>query len=314
MHPTYLLCIILGAAATLAAPTSPRNNLTELQESESSSLSSHAIPGGIVDEVHPAPNPSDIVLPPIEKVFAMMAMTSTSTTSTQPASPSTTTLSTTHQSATAEILHLGPGLVVSPTIARIEIAPTTSSSANTDPLHEAPTLTHKFIFVSVVLLSMMAVILAVYAVSYQRTQMRMHAFNLAMEDAPVFAKGGGEKEMEKGRNSVVHITRNFPGSKFSVTSSDYPISARASSACESESDDTSSDADDDEVDLESYERGGRGLMDPAHFFALRASSMASSRRHSRGGSAPSFGIPRFDARREQSRRSRSVASVSEEWR
>jgi hypothetical protein len=154
--------------------------------------------------------------------------------------------------------------------------------------------------VSVVILSMIALVLAVYAFSYHR-----HLKSMKMEEDYTLPE---PEEKEKGRCSVVHITRNFPRSKFSVTSSDYPITTRSSS-CESESD-CSSDTDSESYRHSSY---GRGLMDPAHFFALRASSMASSHRHSRNGSAPVFGVPRFDAWREQSRRSRSVSGRREEW-
>ncbi|KAJ7686660.1 hypothetical protein B0H17DRAFT_1136751 [Mycena rosella] len=252
--------------------------------------------GRIIDELHPAPN-TDIVLPPLAEVFAIMATAS----SHQPPGPSATpTLSATN------IIHLGPGPVLLPTTDRIENSPTPSSPSSSSEAHrEAPTLAHRFIFASVVVLSMITLILAIYAVSYHRHQLRLNRFNVA-EERRVFPE-----EKEKGRSSVVHITRDFPRSKFSVTSSDYPISARDRSSSSTESD--SSSEEDSDSDRESY-GSERGLMDPAHFFALRASSMAASRRHSRGESAPVFGIPRFDARREQSRRSRSVSGPrEEEW-
>ncbi|KAJ7126141.1 hypothetical protein C8R44DRAFT_781121 [Mycena epipterygia] len=287
MRHTCFLYIIFAAVSTLAAPSTSRHDLIK----RSTDLSSHTA-NGIIDEVHPATNAgSDVVLPPVAEVFAMMA-----TASSNPSPlPSTTTLS-----ATTDTVHLGPGLASSPTIERIEILPTTSSTEKADSPHEAPTVAHKFIFVSVVLLSMISLILTIYAFSYHRHQMRINRFSLG--ESRTFCE-----EKEKGRSSVVHITRNFPRSKFSVTSSDYPLSDRSSSSCESDS----SSEEDSESDNETYERG---LMDPAHFFALRSSSMASSRRHSRGGSAPVFGVPRFDGRREQSRRSRSVSGPrEEEW-
>ncbi|KAJ7485369.1 hypothetical protein FB451DRAFT_1168643 [Mycena latifolia] len=283
MRHALSLCIILGAVSTLAAPiTTKRQDFTN--------LSSHTAN----DQIPPATN-MDIVLPPVAKVFAIMATAS----SQQPPSSSTTTLSATNA------IHLGPGLAVSPTLERIEISPSPSSSPeSSDPHHEAPTLAHRFIFASVVILSMVALILAIYAFSYHHHQLRVNRSNEG--ESLVFPE-----EKEKGRSSVVNITRDFPRSKFSVTSSDYPVSVRPSSTSSSESD--SSADEDSESDAESY-GSERGLMDPAHFFALRASSMASPQRHSRGESAPVFGIPRFDVRREQSRRSRSVSGPrEEEW-
>jgi len=286
MVHTYFLYILLAAASALAAPTTRRDGFIRRQDS--TDLSSD-IGSGIIDEAPPAT--PDVVLPPIAEVFAIMAAASSSQ------SPS----SSTSPSATADVIHLGPGLASSPTIERIEISPTVSSSQHTDPPHDNAPLAHKFIFVSVVILSMIAVVLAVYAFSYHRRRRQEKRMQMGVDcQLP--------EEKEKGRCSVVDISRNFPRSKFSVTSSDYPISARTSS-CESESDCTS-DADSASYRDSSY---GRGLMNPALFFSLRASSMASSHRHSRNGSAPVFGIPRFDARREQSRRSRSVSGGREEW-
>ncbi|KAJ6588858.1 hypothetical protein B0H19DRAFT_1101512 [Mycena capillaripes] len=285
MVHTYLLYTILAAASALATPTTRRDGFIGRQDSIG--LSSHT-GSRIIDEAHPAMS-TDIVLPPVAEVFAIMA----TATSSHPLSSSSTTLS-----ATANFIHLGPGLASSPTtVERIEIAPTISSSENTNPPHDGSPLARKFIFVSVVILSMIAFVLALYAFSYYRYQKRTK-----MEESPALPE-----EKEKGRCSVVDITRHFPRSKFSVTSSDYPVSA-LSSSCESESD-CSSDTDSASY-RDSYERG---LMNPAHFFALRASSMASAHRHSRNGSAPVLGVPRFDAWREQSRRSRSVSGQGEEW-
>jgi len=285
MVHTYFLYILLAAASALAAPTTRRDGFIRRQDS--TDLSSD-IGSGIIDEAPPAT--PDVVLPPIAEVFAIMAAAYA-----QPPSSSTS------PSATADVIHLGPGLASSPTIERIEISPTVSSSQHTDPPHDNAPLAHKFIFVSVVILSMIAIVLAVYAFSYHRRHRQEKRMQMGVDCQP-------PEEKEKGRCSVVDISRNFPRSKFSVTSSDYPISTRSSS-CESESD-CSSEADSASYRDSSY---GRGLMNPALFFSLRASSMASSHRHSRNGSAPVFGVPRFDARREQSRRSRSVLGGREEW-
>ncbi|KAJ6595760.1 hypothetical protein DFH09DRAFT_1135538 [Mycena vulgaris] len=282
MRPSLFLSVILGAVSTLAAPIT-------IKRQDSTNMSSHTANGFSDHEVRPATN-ADVMLPPVAEVFAIMATAS----SHQPPSPSTTTLSATN------VIHLGPGLAASPTIEHIEISPTTSSSERTDPPREAPMLAHKLIFASVVVLSMITLILAIYAFSYHRHQLRTNRFNMG-------ESRGFPEEKEKGRSSVVHITREFPRSKFSVTSSDYPLSARSSSSYES---DSSSD-EDSHSDMENY-GSARGLMDPAHFFTMRASSMAAPRRHSRGESAPVFGIPRFDVRREQSRRSRSVSGPREE--
>ncbi|KAJ7728426.1 hypothetical protein DFH07DRAFT_969859 [Mycena maculata] len=293
MHPTHILCIILGAASTLAAPLAKRDGLERQARQD---LSSHT-ETGIIDEALPGPANADIVLPPVAEVLAIMA----TVTSIQLSSPSTTTLSAT------DVIHLGPGLVApTPTIDHIEQISPTMSSASGRADYEPPTVAHKFLFVSIVVLSMMALILTIYAFSYHRHQLRMNALKRATPH--MFP---AEKEKEKGRSSVVDITRNFPGSKFSVTSSDYPVSTRFS---ESTNESQSSFAS---VDLSEGDSDGseRGLMNPGHFFALRAASMASSHcRHSRGGSAPVFGIPRYDVRREQSRRSRSVSRPrEEEW-
>ncbi|KAJ7512677.1 hypothetical protein B0H11DRAFT_1946856 [Mycena galericulata] len=287
MHPIYLLYIILPAVSTFATPIAQRDGLKRIN------LSSHT--GTIVQArpEHPRAN-ADIALPPVAEVFAIMDSAS----SIQPPSSSTTTLS-----ATTDVIHLGPGLVdATPTIYHVGISPTTSSFENTDAPHDAHPLLHKFLFLSVVVLSMIALILAIYAFSYHRHQLRTKKVKMA-----VACGIPAEKEKEMGRSSVVHITPNFPRSKFSVTSSDYPVSTRFSaSTSDSESSAEGTDSDSD------TEGSDRGLMNPAHFFALRASSMA-SRRHSRGGSSPVFGIPRYDGRREYSRRSRSMSGPTEGW-
>jgi hypothetical protein len=322
MRHTITLFIILGAVSTLAAPIT-------IKPQDSTNLSSYTA-NAVIDEAHP-PSNADIVLVPVTEVFAIMAShqsPSSSSTITLSASTGVPGLAVSPKMEHTEILpsasshpvstptwsptiHLGPGLVVSPTNERIEILPTTSPSERTDPPHEAPTVAHKLIFASVVILSMVTLILAIYAFSYHRHQLRMS--KLKMLESSVFPEAK-EKEKERGRFSVVNITRNFPRSKFSVTSSDYPRSARTSHVCESV---TSSEGDSEDAESEHESYGGRerGLMDPAHFFALRASSMAINayRRHSRGESAPVFGVPRYDARREQSRRSRSVSGPREEW-
>ncbi|KAJ7666258.1 hypothetical protein DFH06DRAFT_270828 [Mycena polygramma] len=285
----YLLYGLLAAASALAAPITgrdgPRQDSTRLSSPTGS---------GIVDEA-PRATPTDIVLPPVAEVFSIMAA----------ATQSPTTLSAT---PTADVMHLGPGLASSPTtVEHIEIAPTISPSGNTNPPHDDVPVAHKFIFVSVVILSMVSFVLAMYSVSYYRSHQLVK-----MEECPALPE-----EKEKGRCSVVDITRHFPRSKFSVTSSDYPVSTRSSS-CESESESESEselafDGTSDTDSANNRDSYGRGLMNPAHFFALRASSMATSHRHSRNGSAPVFGVLRFDVRREQSRRSRSVSGRREGW-
>ncbi|KAJ7266963.1 hypothetical protein B0H12DRAFT_1098970 [Mycena haematopus] len=280
----YSLYIILAAASALAAPIAQR---------DSQDLSSHT-GNEIIDNTTPA----NLVLPPVDAVFAMMAAGSAS-------SPSA---SSTFPSATTDVLHLGPGPV--------ETSPTgiVSPSEHHGLPSDGNLLTHRFIFASVAILSMVAVVLAVYACSYHSSRRYEQRMNMVQSPAPI-----DEKEDLKGRCSIVDISRNFPRSKFSVTSSDYPISARAPS-CDSESEsesetDSSSNADSTDYRNSTNSNGsyGRGLMNPALFFALRSSSMAASRRHSRNGSAPVFGVPRFDAGREQSRRSRSVSNSRQEW-
>ncbi|KAJ6473529.1 hypothetical protein C8R47DRAFT_1221336 [Mycena vitilis] len=284
----YLLHGLLAAASVLAAPVPERDG----RRQDSLRMSSPT-GGGIADEA-PHATPTDIVLPPVAEVFSILAA------ATQPLSSSTLSATTTVPS-----IHLGPGLAFSPTtVEHIEIAPTISPSGNTNPPHDGVPVAHKFIFVSVVILSMVSFVLAVYSVSYYRSHQPVK-----MKECPALPE-----EKEKGRCSVVDITRHFPRSKFSVTSSDYPVSTRSSS-CESESESESELASESTSDTDSAsprDSYGRGLMN-AHFFALRASSMASSHHHSRNGSAPVFGVPRFDVRREQSRRSRSVSGRREGW-
>lgn len=168
-------------------------------------------------------------------------------------------------------------------------------------------------FFMIVVLTMITLVIGVYTFSSYRHKRRMAMLKMATTTtraSPV------ENDNEKGRGcSIVHITRDFPRSKFSVTSSDYPISTRLSaSTAESElselpivSDGDSDSSESEESDADN-EAANRGLMNPAHFFNLRAASMAARHRHARGDSAPVFGI----SRREQSRRSRSVSGPREE--
>ncbi|KAJ7185574.1 hypothetical protein C8R46DRAFT_1288535 [Mycena filopes] len=315
----HILHLLLAATAVLAAPI-PRR---DAQRSTNLDLSSHTgseNETGILDDAPAAPVYN---LPPPDVVFKIMAehqaeSSSSSTTSTPSATP------TTHP------IHLGPGIWLAPSpspTSADRTEPTVSSSPDS---HEAPpALVHKFLFVSIVILSMIALVLTLYACSYHRHRRSLNSRvpldEKALKDKKALGeKREHEKEKKKSRTtSVVNITRNFPRSKFSVTSSDYALSlARANrlssaSSSSSESDSASStsssgsDCDTDES-LESYERSA---MDSARFFALRASSTSSvGHRHSRIGSEPAFGIPRFDSRRA-GRRSRSVSGPreSEEW-
>ncbi|KAJ7634800.1 hypothetical protein FB45DRAFT_909887 [Roridomyces roridus] len=279
MQPT-LICTILFAASVLAAPIAQRQ--VDQTDSLLADLSSHA---GAIDPPPPAPANMDIVLPPVTEVLALMA---------QPAkSPATSTAAMT--SATAHTIRLGPGIVLpTATVDHIDIRPS-ASATDTNNVHPS-----EHIFSMIVVLAILAVIITIYTFSYCRHQKRMKKMATAGAVA-------SENETEKGRCSVVDITRDFPRSKFSVTSSDYPVSTRFSaSTVESEcsSDSSESESDDD--------ASNRGLINPAHFFALRAASMAARRRHSRGESAPVFGIPRYNSRREQSRRSQSVSGPRQE--
>ncbi|KAJ6488024.1 hypothetical protein C8R45DRAFT_995275 [Mycena sanguinolenta] len=277
----YSLYIILAAVSALAAPIDQRDG---------QDFSSHT-GNGIIDDA----TPPNIVLPPIDAVFAMMAAASSDPSASLASSPSASSASSTlPPSATAEIIHAGPE----------DPLPTgvVSPSEQADP---PALLTHKFIFASVAILSMVAFVLAVYAFSYnsnRRHELRMKTVQIPPQQF---------EQEEKGRCSVVDISRNFPRSKFSVTSSDYPISARVSSCdSETETDCSSSDADSASFRDSSY---GRGLVNSALFFALRSSSMVPSRRHSRNGSVPVLGVPRYGMWRDQSRRSRSVSGSREEW-
>ncbi|KAJ7719768.1 hypothetical protein B0H14DRAFT_3009587 [Mycena olivaceomarginata] len=252
MVHTYLLYTLLAAASALAAPIAQRDG---------QDLSS-------LDEPHPASaTPTDIVLPPVSEVFAIMATASSS-------SPSSST--------TADIIHMGPGLVASPTVESTEI----SHNAPVSNPFEHPELPHG-----------------------DTPFARKFIFRMKTPPGPTPLQA---TEKEKARQcSVVDISRNFPRSKFSVTSSDYPASARAfdsESESDSDSDDCSSDADSASYRNSSCERA-RAPMNPALFFA----SLASSRRHSRNGSAPVLGVSQADAWREQSRRSRSVSGPRVEW-
>ncbi|KAF8135998.1 hypothetical protein K438DRAFT_1997042 [Mycena galopus ATCC 62051] len=280
----YLLYTILAAASALGAPIAQRDN---------QDLSSHTGSSNeIIDNTQPLMPP--VVLPPLAVVFAMMDADPSDQ------SASSASASATSPSASADVVHMDPGPV--------EVLPTgiVSPSEQTDSPYDGNFLAHKFIFALVVTLSMFAVVFAMYSFSYHCNRHRERSMTTGEGQAP-------PEEKEKGRCSVVDISRNFPRSKFSVTSSDYPVSARASS-CDSESE-CSSDADSAIYGDISYP--GRGLMNPALFFGLRRSSATSSRRssrrHSRNGSLPAFGISRLDARREHSRRSRSVSGSREEW-
>ncbi|KAJ7892746.1 hypothetical protein B0H14DRAFT_2685464 [Mycena olivaceomarginata] len=267
MVHTYLLYTLLAAASALAAPIAQRDG---------QDLSS-------LDEPHPASaTPTDIVLPPVSEVFAIMATASSS-------SPSSST--------TADIIHMGPGLVASPTVESTEIshnAPVSNPFEHPELPHGDTPFARKFIFVAVVILSMIATVIAASALSYHCNRRYEQRMKTPPGPTPLQAT-----EKEKARH------------KFSVTSSDYPASARAfdsESESDSDSDDCSSDADSASYRNSSCERA-RGPMNPALFFA----SLASSRRHSRNGSAPVLGVSQADAWREQSRRSRSVSGPRVEW-
>jgi hypothetical protein len=205
---------------------------------------------------------------------------------------------------------MGPGLVTSPTVESTEIshhAPVSNPFEHPELPHGDTPFARKFIFVAVVILSMIATVFAVSALSYHCNRRYEQRMKTPPGPAPPQAT-----EKEKARQcSVVDISRNFPRSKFSVTSSDYPASARAfdsESESDSDSDDCSSDADSASYRNSSCERA-RGPMNPALFFA----SLASSRRHSRNGSAPVLGVSQADVWGEQSRRSRSVSGPRVEW-
>ncbi|KAJ6538729.1 hypothetical protein B0H10DRAFT_2140142, partial [Mycena sp. CBHHK59/15] len=160
MHHTYFLGLIFGAASTLAAPSASRGGLIGRQDS---SFSSHTV-SGIADAAHITTD-ADLVLPPPAEVFALMATATAATI--QPPSPLITV------SATGPTFHLGPGLVVSPTVAHIEVTSTPTSSEKNDATHPPSILEHKSIFISAVVLSMMALILAIYACSYHSHHRRL---------------------------------------------------------------------------------------------------------------------------------------------
>ncbi|KAJ7064854.1 hypothetical protein C8F01DRAFT_1354604 [Mycena amicta] len=279
MRPIQLVYIALAASFAASAPI-PTSQA--LEDSPSSPV-----------------NPdSAVALPPVDEVFAIMA----ANTATQSLATPTAT----------NAMHPGLGLVSTPpAVDQPSASPTLSAGQEVVTSRGSSPLAHRLTFVLVVILSMVAVIIAVYAISYHRHKLRMNR----LDGLVAVKKQIKEKEKESlGRCSVVDISRNFPRSKFSVTSSDYPISTRisyasTSSSGSSESESTSdcdSQADAAYYEQDIYEREqerGR-MMNVAHLFALRSSSMAASPpRHSRFGSAPVFGVPRFD----QSRRSRSVS-------
>ncbi|KAJ7211334.1 hypothetical protein GGX14DRAFT_565202 [Mycena pura] len=303
MRPIHLVYVTLAAASVFAAPTATKPGLvTVSHRQDSPNLSSHTANGLLDSDVQPAA-PS-IVLPPVTEVFALMAA---STASSNPPSPS----------LAAMTIHLGPGLASSPTEEHIAVPPTHTSSQNISPPYSPP-LAHRSVFAAVVVLSLIAVMLAVYAGFYLRHQLHANKINGGQLHA-LPAEAENKENVKVPRCSVVDISRNFPRSKFSVTSSDYAISARVSSASDSESESESGSRSECESgtdsETDSCEHGSeRGLMNPAHFFALRPSSMAWSRRHSRGESAPIVvRIPQFDVRRDQSRRSRSVSGGRYRW-
>ncbi|KAJ7033731.1 hypothetical protein C8F04DRAFT_1103999 [Mycena alexandri] len=322
MH-TYQYLLLLAATTALAAPV-PQRDAQRIAKREVTelNLSSHTVNengNGITD--HAAAAPVNFDLPPLAVVFAIMAEHPDSD-SNSLSSPAT---------ASAHTIEMGPGLWLAPSPTPADrTEPTVSSSPDSHDV--PPALTHKFLFVSIVILSMIALVLALYACSYHRHKRvlnsRVPLDEKALKDRKSLSeKKEQEREKKRSRStSVVNITRNFPRSKFSVTSSDYALSvarANRASGCSSDSSSSSdsasstsseeasgSDCDTDES-LESYERSA---MDSAHFFALRASSTSSNNRHSRIGSEPVFGIPRYNARRA-GRRTRSVSGPreSEEW-
>ncbi|KAJ7269959.1 hypothetical protein C8J57DRAFT_1324129 [Mycena rebaudengoi] len=293
MRQSYILITILAAASTLAAPTS-RDGQIIRQDSTVNGLISE---GAAIEPTQESTGDPQFILPPPAQIFALMAAASDS-------QPSPTIV----VSATDSTIRLGPGLAALPTSPIVDsITTITPSSQDADAPRPSTLLQQKAIFAAVVILSMVAMALVVYAISYFRHQHLRRSLNAAKEEDTCGLVGAAEKQ---GHNSVVHITSQFPRSKFSVTSSDYPCSVRISAAEESiQSSSSDSDTYSDREFRATEE--GFGLMEPGHFFAMRASSM-STWSHSRGGSAPVFGVPRFDARRESSRRSRSVSgSVGE---
>ncbi|KAK7044660.1 hypothetical protein R3P38DRAFT_2880030 [Favolaschia claudopus] len=292
MIATYLVYILLLAASTLAAPATQRDKREDLSSYTGNNT---------LDTAPPTTPPSDISLPPVAQVFALMAAASQSPpTSSMPASP-------------MPVVHLGPGLESSPTTESTDIPPEPSLPAHTDPLHANKTpLSHKFIFVTVFVLSVIGIILAVYVFSYHRQCRQEQRLKIAQSQTSTLEEK--EKDLE-GRCcsvSVVDISHNFPRSKFSVTSSDYPISTSSSTSCDSES---SSDSFSDESmgrwrdSLNFYP--GRRLLNSPFFSALRPSSVTSARRHSRNGSAPALGGSRFGVRKEN-RKSHSISGRTEE--
>ncbi|KAF7316308.1 hypothetical protein MIND_00149500 [Mycena indigotica] len=281
MRPIHLVYLVLSAAAFVAAnPISPARSPT--------SDTTHRL---AVRQSSPADGDAspDVVLPPVEEVFALMA------------APDTT----------------APSLASS--VASSVVSPSPSTPSPLEKAQQskpAPGTTHpsRLIFVAVVILAMLAVIIAVYVFSHHRHQMRMSKLD-QLDGVSVIKKQGSDKDDEK-HCSIVDISRNFPRSKFSVTSSDYPISARGTvTSYASTSDASTDDGNYDQHRDSVYAREqDRGMMDPAHFFALRSSSMsASPPRHSRIGSEPAFGIPRYDERSSRRSRSVTVSGGSMHW-
>ncbi|KAJ7717231.1 hypothetical protein B0H16DRAFT_1611877 [Mycena metata] len=305
MH-TYQYLLLLAATTALAAPIPQRDAHRIAARETDLDLSSHTR-NAVTD--HAADAPVNFALPPLDVVFAIMK---TEHPDSDSASSSSTTASAT---AGAHTIEMGPGLWLAPSPTPPDrTEPTVSASPDS---HDAPpVLEHKGLFVSIVILSMIALVLALYACSYHRHKRPLTSRVPLDEKALKDRKALGEKkeqENEKKRSrstSVVNITRNFPRSKFSVSTRASSFSDSSSSSESVSTEASGSDCDSDES-LESYERGA---MDSAHFFALRASSTSSNNRHSRIGSEPAFGIPRYNARRA-GRRSRSVSGPreSEEW-
>ncbi|KAF7325935.1 hypothetical protein MKEN_00444400 [Mycena kentingensis (nom. inval.)] len=306
MRPIQLVYIALAAAAVSAAPIpdSPAAPADTPSADFSSPAGSLDLDTDNYDLDSLGLDDEMVALPPVNEVFAIMA----AATLTEPTATNS--------------IHQGLGIASSPVVSPSQgIVPT--SDQETAASHGPSPLAHRLIFVSVVLLSMVAVIIAVYAVSYHRHKLRMNKLDGV---ASLKRESKAKEKGIHGRCSVMDISsRNFPRSKFSVTSSDYPVSVRisyassqassSSSSSDNDSEARASDIDTDSMDeyyreQDVYEREqerGR-MMNAAYFFVLRSSSMAASPpRHSRIGSAPVFGIPRFDLRRDHSRRSQSVS-------
>ncbi|CAK5261873.1 unnamed protein product, partial [Mycena citricolor] len=309
MHPTRVLAILLGlgASVTLGVPTArSRQDRHRLLARTSfvSDLPDDASSLAGVSDV----NQDAIVLPPIAEVFSLIAA-SASGSPTSVMEASSAQLAPT-QSSTQPVT--SPSALPSPS----------SHEITGDGTHGH----HKLVFVGALVLTLVTFIMSIFGFSYSRHRASLSKLSEYQEETRPKSLAVSELT-EKARDSIiVHITRNsrnYPRSKFSISSSDYPLSLhRSSSASSSSYSDSNSKMESDNMDSDCDMRerpasdvvvDHRGLMDPAHLFALRASSMA-AQRHSRAGSEPTFGVPRFDhGRRDHSRRSRSVSGIREDW-